>query len=323
MLVTVGLFLIGLIIIIKGVDMFVDSAVWVAEATGMPKMLIGATIVSLATTLPELFVSSIAVLSGSTDMGVGNAIGSVICNTGLIMAISMMASGQALKGNEFRNKGVLMSISCLILLLLGLDLNIGYFDSFILIVILAFYIWMNVAEAKIGVQANRSRGASEKQSGWTGKIAKFIIGCTFIVIGAKLMVDNGVKIAEFFNVPERIIGLTIIALGPSLPELVTTVTAIAKREYGMSVGNILGANVLNIAMILPVCSLISKGAMTIPVTQMGSRAIPTLLYIDIPVAILLLSIVVVPGVLKKRLSRWQGYLCLAIYLVYISFLLLF
>ena len=170
MLVTVGLFLIGLIIIIKGGDMFVDSAVWVAEATGMPKMLIGATIVSLATTLPELFVSSIAVLSGSTDMGVGNAIGSVICNTGLIMAISMMASGQALKGNEFRNKGVLMSISCLILLLLGLDLNIGYFDSFILIVILAFYIWMNVAEAKIGVQANRSRGASEKQSGWTGKI---------------------------------------------------------------------------------------------------------------------------------------------------------
>ena len=315
--ITVFFFLLGLLLIIKGGDWFLDGAVWIAEATGVPRFIIGATIVSLATTLPELTVSVTGTLQGEVDLAVGNAVGSVTANLGLILGISLVCMPSAVKRSQFQLKALLMALGAGLLLLLSRDGSLVALPGMLLFVIFAVYLWSNLLDAKSSMAENRNsrpkavkrRSVSRRQM--MQKLFLFVLGITAIVTGSQLLIDYGSKLALALGVPASIIGVTMVAIGTSLPELVTTLTAIAKKEASMSVGNIIGANVIDLTLILPVCAAVSGGALSIgPQTTM----------LDMPVCLLLACVAVIPPLIKERFYRWQGVLMLGVYAGYVVLL---
>jgi cation:H+ antiporter len=303
------LFLIGILLIVKGGDLFVDAATWMATASGIPQFIIGATIVSLATTLPEMLVSAMAAADLKTEMAIGNAIGSVTANTGLIMGISLVFMPVAIRRSEISIKGAIMVLSTLFLWLLSASNGLTVAESIVLLVLFAAFIAENVHSAAQNKQPQHAREPVEKRD-LVKNIVLFLVGAVALVIGSDLLVDNGTILAVALGVPERIIAVTMIAIGTSLPELVTAITAIAKKQSSLSVGNILGANIIDITIILPVCALISHG--TLPVSAASIR-------VDMPVCLIETVIAVIPTLILKRFTRVQGLIMIAIYLAYLGF----
>lgn len=303
------LFVVGLVLIIKGGDWFVDSAVFIANLTGIPKFIIGATIVSVATTLPELTVSVTGVIDGELDLAVGNAVGSVTANIGLIMGISLVCMPAVIKRSQFWLKGTLMSAAALLLWVLCKDGTLHMLPSFALFVLLAVYVWDNIRDAKNDVGSDEREVVDKKDL--PKQIVMFIIGIAAIVGGSKLLIEYGSEIALLLGVPSAIIGVTMVAIGTSLPELITTLTAIRKKESSMSIGNIVGANIIDLAMILPICSVVSDGKLTIAEQSYA---------LDMPMCFAMTLIAVLPPLIKGRLYRWQGILMLALYAVYVVIL---
>lgn len=303
------LFVVGLVLIIKGGDWFVDSAVFIANLTGIPKFIIGATIVSVATTLPELTVSVTGVIDGELDLAVGNAVGSVTANIGLIMGISLVCMPAVIKRSQFWLKGTLMSAAALLLWVLCKDGTLHMLPSFALFVLLAVYVWDNIRDAKNDVGSDEREVVDKKDL--PKQIVMFIIGIAAIVGGSKLLIEYGSEIALLLGVPSAIIGVTMVAIGTSLPELITTLTAIRKKESSMSIGNIVGANIIDLAMILPVCSVVSDGKLTIAEQSYA---------LDMPMCFAMTLIAVLPPLIKGKLYRWQGILMLALYAVYVVIL---
>lgn len=302
----------GLIFIIKGGDFFVDSASWMAEASGIPKFIVGATIVSLATTLPELIVSCIGAANGTesgTALAIGNAIGSVTANTGLILSVSILFMPAVINRRQFTPKGVMLPAAVALLFVLSFRgcLTVGF--SLILFALFGIFIYENLRE---GAQSKES---AEKEPVYgkiiTKNLLMFAVGTAGIVVGSNLLVDSGTIIAKELGIPDRIVGLTMVAIGTSLPELVTAVTAIVKKETSLSVGNILGANIIDTALILPICAVIKGGALPVE---------PNTLFIDIPVCFLIVLIAVVPTIITKRLNRWQGVVMITGYLCYLAYM---
>lgn len=303
------LFVVGLVLIIKGGDWFVDSAVFIANLTGIPKFIIGATIVSVATTLPELTVSVTGVIDGELDLAVGNAVGSVTANIGLIMGISLVCMPAVIKRSQFWIKGTLMSAAALLLWVLCKDGTLHMLPSFALFVLLAVYVWDNIRDAKNNVGSDEREVVDKKDL--PKQIVMFIIGIAAIVVGSKLLIEYGSEIALLLGVPSAIIGVTMVAIGTSLPELITTLTAIRKMESSMSIGNIVGANIIDLAMILPICSVVSDGKLTIAEQSYA---------LDMPMCFAMTLIAVLPPLIKGKLYRWQGILMLALYAVYVVIL---
>ena len=303
------LFVVGLVLIIKGGDWFVDSAVFIANLTGIPKFIIGATIVSVATTLPELTVSVTGVIDGELDLAVGNAVGSVTANIGLIMGISLVCMPAVIKRSQFWLKGVLMSAAALLLWILCKDGTLHMLPSFALFVLLAVYVWDNIRDAKNDVGSDERELVDKKEL--PQQLVMFVVGVAAIVVGSKLLIEYGSEIALLLGVPSAIIGVTMVAIGTSLPELITTLTAIRKRESSMSIGNIIGANIIDLAMILPICSVVSDGKLTIAEQSYA---------LDMPLCFAMTLIAVLPPLIKGKLYRWQGILMLALYAVYVVIL---
>lgn len=303
------LFVVGLVLIIKGGDWFVDSAVFIANLTGIPKFIIGATIVSVATTLPELTVSVTGVIDGELDLAVGNAVGSVTANIGLIMGISLVCMPAVIKRSQFWLKGTLMSAAALLLWVLCKDGTLHMLPSFALFALLAVYVWDNIRDAKNNVGSDEREFVDKKDL--PKQIVMFIIGIAAIVGGSKLLIEYGSEIALLLGVPSAIIGVTMVAIGTSLPELITTLTAIRKKESSMSIGNIIGANIIDLAMILPICSVVSDGKLTIAEQSYA---------LDMPMCFAMTLIAVLPPLIKGKLYRWQGILMLALYAVYVVIL---
>lgn len=304
-------FVLGLLLIIKGGDFFVDAAVWLAEITHVPQFVIGATVVSIATTLPELFVSSIAAMQGKTDMAAGNAVGSVIANTGLIFSLGILFIPAFIRRRKLLPKGMLFLSSITLLWLFTLSGRITLFGCAGMFLLFAVFIVENIKGAKTEIRCAPPSGGQElpvNRRACTVHIMKFVLGATGILSGSQLLVDNGSLIAESFGVSERIISLTAVAIGTSLPELVTTITAVAKKQASLSVGNIIGANIIDVALILPVCAFLSGGAL--PVGVQTYR-------VDLPVCLLIASIMIVPALFKGRFMRWQGVLMLFCYGAYL------
>ena len=265
------LFLLGLALIIKGGDWFLSGAVWIAEATGVPRFIIGATIVSLATTLPELMVSVTGVLQGETDLAVGNAVGSVTANLGLILGISLVCIPSRVVRAQFELKAFLMVCAAALLMVLCREGSLAVLPGLLLLGIFGAYLWSNLHDARSGMSGEARPGIQWKKA--LGKILLFVLGIGAIVVGSRLLIDYGSELALLMGVPSSIIGVTMVAIGTSLPELVTTLTAIAKKEASMSVGNIIGANVIDLTLILPVCAAISGGRLAI-VSQTTALDLP-------------------------------------------------
>lgn len=303
---TVLLFLLGVALIVKGGDWFVDAASWIAEATGIPHFVVGATVVSFATTLPEMIVSVVATAEGKIDMAIGNAVGSVTANTGLILAVSLLCIPCAINRKQFGFKGLLLMLSCVVLFALCAGGGLNVWAGLLLVCIFAAFMIENVHKAKRAMFCE-TRAPMDKRK-LPKNLLLFVIGAACIVFGADLLVDNGSELARILGVPESIIGLTFVAVGTSLPELVTTVTAIVKKQSSLSVGNIVGANIIDLALILPVCSWVSGG--TLPISHQT-------LMLDIPVCFALICVAIVPALFSGRFGRWQGVLLLGGYAAYV------
>lgn len=307
---------IGIVLIVKGGDVFVDAATWIAEVSGIPKLIVGATVVSIATTLPELLVSAMAAGEGKVDMAIGNAIGSVTANLGLIMAIGIVCIPAAIKRKDYLLKSLLMLGSAVIIVIVGSFAKAGRIDgigtvtSILLVIIFIIAMTDNVRSAIKAV-----KGGSEEKLGPESKtkaiifsnIIKFILGALAIVFGADLLVDNGSIIASSLGISERVISVTIIAIGTSLPELVTTITAVIKKQSSLGVGNIIGANIMDLTFIMPVCNLIS--GKPLPVTE-------SVAMIDFPACLIIGLAAVIPMLISKKFTRIQGGIMLLLYVVY-------
>lgn len=336
------LFIVGLILIIKGGDWFVDSASWIAEVLGVPKFVIGATIVSIATTLPEMLVSIQATAKGNVEMAAGNAIGSVTANTAMIMGIFIVCMPFAVKRKEFAPKGIMMFLASLTLVLGCIftakqsltfegETNEYYRLSTIgLVVLIVIFVTFFVenflsmknsdkkiepSPSNIGLQEEDDIVPTKENTtkkDWVKNIIFFVLGALGIVIGANLLVDYGTEIAKSLGIPQRVISVVAIAIGTSLPELVTTITALKKKVGALSVGNILGANIIDLTLILPICSFVSMGKGT------GALAVSaSSVTIDMMVCLAAIAVAVIPTIITKKFQRWQGIVMLAGYIGYV------
>lgn len=302
----IALFAVGLVLIIKGGDFFVDAAGWMAKVSGIPQFIVGATIVSFATTLPELIVSCIGAARGTNALAIGNAVGSVTANTGLIMAISVVCIPMAVKRSQYLAKSLLLLAATAILYIASFGEGFSLWGSILLLIIFVVSMVESVMSGKKEAVATEKPPVTKKDI--PVNIAKFILGAAGIVFGAEFLVDSATEIAVISGISQAVISATIVAIGTSLPELVTTITAVVKKQTSLSVGNIIGANLIDITVILPICSFISAG---------GLVSCAQNLYLDIPVCLGLLFIALLPMLIRGKFFKAQGVVLLVLYIAYI------
>jgi cation:H+ antiporter len=300
------LFVLGIILVMKGGDWFVDAASGIARAAGIPSFIIGATIVSVATTMPEMITSIIAAAQGKTDMAIGNAVGSVTANTALIMAVAMIFMVVSISRRQYLRPCLLLIAAAAVLWAGSLNGKLALWASLILAVIFVYFMYQNLQQARTQRDSAEWESAEKGQNG--KNILLFLVGAAAIVLGSQCLVNGGSAIAAALGVPERVIAITMVAIGTSLPELVTTLTAIRKKESNLSVGNIIGANIIDLTLILPICSLVSGQAL--PVSAASIRY-------DLPACLLVTLIALVPMLWKEKATKAQGILLLVVYIAYL------
>ncbi len=312
MLIPAVLFFVGLIFLIKGGDWFVDGAVNIAHRFGVPELLIGATVVSIGTTLPEVMVSTTSALGGHGEIAYGNAIGSVICNAALIAAITIAVRPGRVDPRTLRTPVIFFFAAAGIYG--AVAYTTGYFSRMVGIILLAvFAAYMAVTIRQIKGAASPA-SAGESGAAGEGSTAKDAVllaaGAVLIALGARLLVDNGILIAQELGVPESVIALTFIALGTSLPELVTAVSALAKGHGSLSLGNIVGANLFNLVLVSGVSVTLAPFEVPRSAVIWGRNAS---LVLELPVMFLVMLLLTIPALVRGKLSRGQGILMLAVY----------
>ena len=313
MIVPVLLFAVGLVFLIKGGDWFVDGATGIARRFGLPELLIGATVVSIGTTLPEVMVSTTSALSGHGEIAYGNAIGSVICNTALIAAITVAVRPGRVDPKSLRLPVAFFFTAAAIYA--GIAYTTGYFSQisgFILLAMFVVYMIATVWQMKSG-DRSKAQAASEPQAeegSMLKDVVLLIVGAALIAVGADLLVDNGTLIAQALGVPESVIALTFVALGTSLPELVTAITSLIKGHGALSLGNVIGANLFNLVLVSGVSVALAPFSIPQNSTIAGYNAS---LVLDIPVMLLVMGFLTIPALMRGRLSRVQGIILLLIY----------
>ena len=308
MLIPVVLFIIGLLCLIKGGDWFVDGASALARRFHLPELLIGATVVSIGTTLPEVMVSTMSAVSGHGEIAYGNAIGSVICNAALIAAITI-----AVRPGKVDRKTLGMPVAFFFAAAAIYCVAAYGFGKFtrpmglIMLALFVAYMVANVLQMKnapAGAEAEAEAEAAEEEMTLTKTLVLLVAGAVLIAVGANLLVDNGTLIAQALGVPESVIALT------SLPELVTAITSLVKGCSDLSLGNIVGANVFNLVLVSGASVTIAPFTIPQSSTLFG---INSSLVLDLPVMLAVMVLMCVPALVRGKLSRVQGVLLLCIY----------
>ncbi|MBR7017062.1 MAG: calcium/sodium antiporter [Lachnospiraceae bacterium] len=314
MIVPVLLFLLGFALLIKGGDWFVDGAVGIAHRFHLPELLIGATVVSIGTTLPEVMVSTQAAIQHNAGISYGNAIGSIICNTSLIAALTAaIRPGPVKKSSLYLPAGFFFASAVIYSLIAYTSGNFSRLHGLMLLAIFVVYMVSTVRQmAKNPEEADAGEAENEEKPMWQ-EIVLLVVGAAAIAVGANLLVNNGTLIAQALGVPDSVIGLTMVALGTSLPELITAITSLMKGHSALSVGNVIGANLFNLVLVSGMAITISPFA--VPAEKMIA-GINSSLLIDIPVMLGVMLLLCVPALKKGKLYRWQGISLLAIYAVF-------
>lgn len=300
------LFVAGLILICLGGDRLVDAAVAIARKLGIPQIVVGATIVSLGTTLPEILVSTTAAFDGSAAIAAGNAFGSIICNTALIAGITQTIRPS--KKVEF--VPIAWRSGFFFAVLIGMNVY-GYVTGtftravgVVLLLLFCLYAYLNIMRsAKEGGDEEEEK--DDKEVSLPKQILILAICAGLLYVGANLLVDNGILIAQWLGVPERVIAVTFIALGTSLPELVTSVVSLIKGFGNVGLGNVIGANILNMLLVIGIPSAVAG----IPLER-------STVTVDMPLSCLVMAVLLVPILARKKSSRLQGAALLGIYAIY-------
>ena len=314
MIVNIILLIVGFIILIKGADYFVDGASNVAKNLKIPKMLIGLTIVAFGTSLPEFSVSVKSIIANSGDIVLGNVIGSNILNILLILGCCAIVHPLTVKNNTVKKE---LPITMLITTLFGVLLADNIFDKemaniftradgIILLLFFSIFIYYLISISKDrAVEEEEEKVITMKKA-----IMLTIVGIAGVIIGSHLVVESAISLARLFQVSERLIALTIIAFGTSLPELVTSVTATRKGEYDIAIGNVVGSNIFNIGIVIG-----------IPVAIFGGIGLITFSYIDVIVMIISSIILFMFSFNDYKISYREGVLFLILFITYYSYVL--
>ena len=304
MLVPVLLFIVGLLFLIKGGDWFVDGASALARRFHLPELLIGATVVSIGTTLPEVMVSTMSAVSGHGEIAYGNAIGSVICNSALIAAITIAVRPGKVDPKTLRVPVAFFFAAAAIYCVAAYAM--GEFTrplGFVMLAMFVAYMVANVLQMKKAPAAAEAEAEAEnagEEMSLTKTLVLLVLGAVLIALGANLLVDNGTLIAQALGVPESVIALTFVALGTSLPELVSD----------LSLGNIVGANVFNLVLVSGMSVTLAPFTVPQSSTLFG---INSSLVLEIPVMLAVMMIMTLPALKRGKLSRAQGIILLCIY----------
>ncbi len=304
-LIQILLLALGFTMLIKGADWFVDGASGIATKFGIPQLVIGLTIVAMGTSAPEAAVSISAAIGGSADITIGNIVGSNILNIFIILGISAVITTLAVASSTIKYETPFMILVTVLLLVLGLDKTIGLIDGIILIIAFIAYLTYLFIMAK----KNKEEQPEAKQMAIWKAILLTIIGLALIIIGSNVTVDAATAIATAFGVSERFIGLTIVALGTSLPELFTSVSAARKHNADIAIGNIVGSNIFNILFVVGISSVI------VPVPFASNFIFDTI------VAIVAAALLLVCCLKTKSLKRPAGILMLICYAAYFIMIL--
>lgn len=317
--ISVILIIVGFVLLIKGADFLVDSSSSIAKRFHIPEIVIGLTIVSIGTSLPELMVSVKSAISGHSDMSVGNVVGSNVCNLLLILGLA-----SAIRPLTFKRETRLIEIPiCLVLTIIFAALcntgtGITRMESIILLILFALFITYTVIMGIKGEEFDKEDGQTEEKvvennikDSILKNIILIVVGIVALKFGGDFVVDNATIIAEHFNISEQIISLTIVAIGTSLPELVTSVVAAIKGNSDISIGNIIGSNIFNMALIMGVSALINPIIYNI--------AYNFEIAVLIIASIVLTLFPVIPP--KNKMSRTNGIIYLMLYIVYTIILL--
>ena len=298
----IGLLILGLVFLIFGGDLLVRSAVSFAEKFGVSSFLIGVTVVSFGTSVPELMVSIQAAMDQAADIAIGNVLGSNIANIALVLGVSVVIRPLSITTNTYKLSWWVMLISSLLFILFLLDNVITKMEGLLLVAGLFCFIIFSIKR-----NISNEESIVSKINIQTG-ILFFVLGSIGLYFGSELFVESAISIASFFNVPKFVIGITVVALGTSLPELVTSIVALMKGQNNISLGNLIGSNIFNVFAVLGITSLIQ---------ELGTSSI--LLFLDFGV---MLAVILVFGYqlfIRKKISRTAGFILLSGYFSYILF----
>ena len=313
--VNILILVVGFVILIKGADLFVDGASGIALNFKVSKMLIGLTIVAFGTSAPEFAVSVKSLLNGSGDIVLGNVIGSNILNILLILGVSALFHFLNVKNNTVKKElPIMILLSTLFSVLLFDHIFDGGKDSFTrgdgIVLILFFMVFLYYLISMMRKKVDVNQEVEDKNLSMKKSIFFTIIGIVGIVLGSNFVVESASKLATTLGVTERMISLTIIALGTSLPELVTSVTATRKGEYDIAIGNVVGSNIFNICMVVGV-----------PVAMFGGIADYTLNLVDVFVMLVAAALLFAFSYKDKKIGKLEGIVFLTIFVIYYSYVI--
>ena len=300
----------GLLLLFVSGKYLVDSSVAVSRRLKIPRMIIGLTVVAFGTSAPELLVSLQAAFSGYPEIAMGNVVGSNISNILLVLAITALIYPIPVPASSVKRDWPLLMLVSLLLFVFSLDGSITRLEGGILVSMLAGYILLSVL---------RTRGAGKQEKlveegpvmKWWVAGVMFLLSCVGLAIGADLLVDNVALIAEEMGISKRVVSLTMVAVGTSIPEVATSVIAALRKETEISVGNIIGSNIMNILSVLGFTSLVSPISVS---EEIAGFDIPWMLGVTVLMLLLMLP------ASRSRITRWEGSFMIIIYLLYIYFL---
>jgi len=310
---------VGLALLIKGGDLFVSAALRIAEFLRMPRVVIGSTLVSLATTTPELVVSVVAGSKGESGLAVGNAIGSCICNIGLILGITAAFRHVDVHPKALRTPLIAMFGFAMLLFIMSFDLRLSHWQGVLLVAgglvyfVFDFMDHARNAKPEVVAEARAIEQAVGVRLRWLqgrlGSITQFLLGAGIVIIGSRLLVDSAVNLASALGIPSIIVGLTVVAIGTSMPELVTAITSSRKSVSDLAVGNVLGANIANLTLIVGVAAIMSEVRMS-RATQM----------LNFPAMLVVFGMLLWMLLNDRRISRKEGVTLLLSYSFYLCML---
>ncbi len=314
MLIYILFLIIGFVLLIKGADVFVDGSSSIAQNLKIPKMVIALTIVAFGTSAPELAVSIKATLSGNSDIVLGNVLGSNIINILLILGVSSLFSSMCVKDNTVKKEIPLTILFSILLSTLAFDNifvsnlknEITRNDGIVILLFFTIFIYYLFSVTKKG----NKKDIENPKYGILKSIIYVIVGLVSIVFGSNMVVDNASLIAKTLNVSEKMISLTIVALGTSLPELVTSVQAARKGENDIAIGNIIGSNIFNIGIVVG-----------IPALFIGNISASSFNYIDMLMMILSAILLFILTFKKRKIDKGEGMIMLIIFIVYYSYVI--
>ncbi len=311
-------FVVGFFLLIKGGDWFVDAAQSIAHRFGMPELLIGATVVSIGTTLPEVMVSAQGAMAGNGSIAFGNAIGSIICNTALIAAITLVVKPATVDRRTFAlPTAAFFAAAAYYVATAYLMGGFSRLSGVTLLLMFVIYMVVTVVQMKrqsgtLKAQATSDSVKTQPQGTVGRDVVMLIVGALVIALGARQLVGNTTILARAVGVPDSVIALTLVALGTSLPELVTAITALMKGHGALSLGNIIGANLFNLVLV--------SGAATVICPFTLESAAATAMTVDIPLMLGVMVALTLPALVRQKLYRWQGAALLCTYAAYCVFL---